>query len=403
VTEVLVTNRVPATATPIGEWLAEVADGVTLITGADAHAGYSQTFPRVYAVPDYSTNAAVELLLEEVCRQRGIRTLIHMTEDDILRCARVRDRFAIPGLRYQDALVWRDKYHMKRTVGGHVPVPQFTIPRDIGDALAFARRVGYPVVVKPRAGFSSHGVTVAGNGAVLARLADGWEPDDVMIESFVPGEIFHIDGFTVGGELLYVTVSRYINNCLSFHEVLPLGSVQLNRGSADFKRGEEFAIKVLRVLPPVDFCPFHLEVFKRPDGEMVFCEIACRLGGAHIMQTLTYATGVNPARLWVRHQAGLEDGPAIARRLADRDQRYGWLLVPPRSGQLVEIREPAGLPFIKDFFVNTAVPRVFAGATGSVDSFISFVVEGRDSADLARNIDHCAQLADSLSRWEDAR
>jgi hypothetical protein len=398
--EFLMTHRIPEFLTPLGEWLAEVADRVTLITDQHAFPTYREVFPDVYAVPGYQANSAVEVLLQEVCRQRPITTLIHVTEDDILRCARVRDQFGISGLRYQQAVAWRDKYEMKRLVTGHVPVPAYTLPGDAGDALDFARTVGYPVVMKPRAGFASRGVTVVADAGELTRLAASWDADDVLLEEFVDGPVFHMDGFTVGQELLYLSVSRYINDCLSFHAALPLGSVQLDRGSEDFRRAERFTAKVLRALPPAGFCPFHLEAFRRPDGELVFCEIACRLGGAHVVPALTHATGVNPARLWVRHQAGLADGPATARGLSDGDGRYGWLLIPPRAGRLLDVREPPSLPFIKDFFVNTSVPREFTGAAGSVDSIMSFVVEGHDSADLTRNVLHCARLAPELSRWE---
>jgi hypothetical protein len=400
--EFLMTHRIPESLTPLGEWLAEVADRLTLITDQHAFSTYQESFPDVYAVPGYSANNAVEVLLQEVCRQRPITTLIHSTEDDILRCARVRDQFGISGLRYQQAVAWRDKYEMKRLVTGHVPVPSHAVPRDVGDALDFARSAGYPVVVKPRTGFASRGVTVVPDADQLTRLADGWDADDVLLEAFVAGPVFHMDGFTDGQELLYLSVSRYLNDCLSFHASLPLGSVQLDRDSDDFRRAESFTAKVLRALPPVGFSPFHLEAFRRPDGELVFCEIACRLGGAHVIPALTYATGVNPARLWIRHQAGLADGPGAAKALADADRRYGWLLIPPRVGRLLEVREPPSLPFIKDFFVDTSVPREFSGATGSVDSVMSFVLEGRDSADLTRNVLHCARLASGLSRWESA-
>jgi hypothetical protein len=399
-TEFLMTHRIPESLTPLGEWLAEVADNVTLITDQHAFPSYHEIFPDVYAVPGYAENSAVEVLLQEVCRQRPITTLIHVTEDDILRCARVRDQFGISGLRYAQALAWRDKYEMKRLLTGHVPVPAHTLPSGAAHALDFARSTGYPVVVKPRAGFASRGVTIVPDAAELTRLAASWDPDDVLLEAFEAGPVFHIDGFTSGQELLYLSVSRYINDCLSFQEALPLGSVQLDRDSEEFSRAEAFTAKVLRALPPAGFCPFHLEVFQRPDGEFAFCEIACRLGGAHVVQALTYATGVNPARLWVRDQAGLADGPQTARRLSDNDGRYGWLLIPPHAGRLLEVRNPPSLPFIKDFYVNTTAPREFTGATGSVDSIMSFVVHGQDSADLTRNVLHCARLAAGLARWE---
>ena len=111
---------------------------------------------------------------------------------------------------------------------------------------------------------------------------------------------------------------------------------------------------------------------------------------------------MNPARLWIRHQAGLADGPGTAKALTDADRRYGWLLIPPRACRLLEVREPPSLPFVKDFFVDTSVPREFTGATGSVDSIMSFVLEGRDSADLTRNVLECARLASGLTRWEPA-
>jgi hypothetical protein len=401
-TEFLMTHRIPQSLTPIGEWLTEIADRITLITDQESYPGYLDTFPVVYAAPGYATSDTVDTLLREICAQRPITTLIHSTEDDILRCARVRDQFGISGLRYQQALAWRDKYEMKRQVKNYVPVPAHTIPGNVEDALEFARGTGYPIVRKPRTGFASHGVTVIADTAQLTRAAASWDTDDLLLEEFVAGPVFHMDGFTVDHELLYLSVSRYLNDCLSFQESLPLGSVQLDRDSDDFHQAQAFTEKVLRALPPVGFSPFHLEAFRRADGELVFCEIACRLGGAHVVQALTHATGVNPARLWIRHQAGLEDGPRIARKLADTGKRYGWLLIPPRPGRLLEVRRPPSLPFIKDFFINVPVPSEFTGATGSVDCIMSFVLEGHNSAALTRHASECVRLAADLSRWDTA-
>jgi hypothetical protein len=397
--EILMIHRIPEAVTPLGDWLADVADRVTLVTGEDGYARYREAFPRVYAVPDYSANPVVEPLLGEICRQRPISTLIHVTEDDILRCARVRDAHDLAGPRHAEVLAWRDKYEMKRAVSAAgVATPRFTVPAGLAEAREFAARAGYPLVVKPRLGYASHGVTLVTTDAGLARCAAAWDPDDVLIESYTEGEVFHVDGFCQDGKVLYVSVSRYVNNCLSFQEGLPLGSAQLDRGTELWHGFADLATQVVAALPPLDFCPFHLEVFRRPDGELVFCEIACRLGGAHIMETLTYATGVNPARLWIRHQAGLDDGPAVA--LDTGGACYGWLLIPPRAGRLVEIHEPAGVPFIKDFIVKTRVPREFDGAHGSTDSVVAFVVEGADSRDVERNLAACIDLAGDLVRWE---
>lgn len=400
--EILIVHRIPATVTPLGSWLREVADRVTLVTSAAAYASYRDAFPRVYAVDDYGADTLVEPLLDAICRERPITALVHVTEDDVLRCARVRDRYGLRGDRHAQALPWRDKYEMKRHVAGAgVTAPAFTVPCDLADARKFAAEHGYPVVIKPRLGMASKGVTRVAMDAHLAACAERWDAADVMLESFVEGDVFHVDGFAHDGVILHVGVSRYVNNCLSFHECLPLGSVQLDRGGALWSAFADIAASVVAALPPLDFCPFHLEVFRRPDsGELVFCEIACRLGGAHIMETSTYSTGVNPARLWIRHQAGLEDGTAM--RFVEGGRRYGWLLIPPRNGRLVGIREPDGVPFIKDFIVKTATPRVFDGAHGSTDSVVAFVVDGEDSAEVEDNLRACIALTDDLTEWEAA-
>jgi len=400
-TEILMTHRIPAATTPLREWLAEAADRITLITSTEAYQDYHDAFPHVYAVPGYPHNPAVETLLGETCQSRPVSTLIHVTEDDILRCARIRDRFGISGLRYPDAIPWRDKHLMKRLVRDRVRVAEFVVPADAVGALKFGGQAGYPVVVKPRADFASHGVALAADPQELLALVASRDRHDLLLESFVSGQMLHIDGFTDHGELLFAVPSRYVNSCMSFQDSVPLGSCQLDPGTAEFSQAVAFAEQVLAAMPPVGFCPFHLEDFQQPDSELVFCEIACRLGGAHIMEALSYATGVNPAGLWIRHQAGLVDGPAIARTLTPGDRRYGWLLIPPRLGRLTAIQQPPPLPFIEDFIVKTPVPRLFTGASGSTDSIMAFVVSGSDSAALEASIRSCADLAADLAVWEE--
>ncbi|MDG9711944.1 ATP-grasp domain-containing protein [Streptomyces sp. DH10] len=394
--------RIPDTVTPLGDWLPEVKDELTLVTSEDAEPGYRRQLPHVLATSSYSTGPEVEDLLDDLCGAGGVRTLVHVTEDDILRCARVRDRHGLPGLRYEQALPWRDKLIMKGIVSGHgVPTPRYLRPASFADAERFAQRVGYPVVVKPRLGYASMGVGLVGDADELRRAAEVWDPDDVMLESFTQGDVLHIDGFMHDGEVLYVQASRYLNNCLSFHDALPLGSVQLDRDGEEHARLARFAERVVAALPPVDFSPFHLEVFRKPGaGELEFCEIACRLGGAHIMEALTYATGVNPARLWIRHQIGLQNGPETP--LADTGRRYGWLLVPPRRGRLVGVSEPPPVEFIKDFIVKTAVPRDFDGAHGSTDSYLAFVVDGASEHEVESNLRKCIDVAAECSEWEGA-
>ena len=402
-TRIVLPLRIPESVTPLGSWLDDVRTEVTLITSTEAEPGYRGGLPDIRVVGEYAAGPEVEELLDELCApddRSSPPTLVHVTEDDILRCARVRDRHGLPGLGYARALPWRDKLLMKEAVAAHgVPTPEFTRPRSAAEAERFAERVGYPVVVKPRRGYASKGVQLVHDAAGLRRAAAEWDPDDVLVESFTRGDVLHIDGFMRDGEVLFVQASRYLNNCLSFQDTLPLGSVQLDRETDEHARLARFTERVVGALPGVDFSPFHLEVFRKPDsGDLEFCEIACRLGGAHIMEALAYSTGVNPAWLWIRHQIGLVDGAEVP--LTDTGRRYGWLLIPPRKGRLTAVREPSGFPFIKDFLVKSAVPREFDGAHGSTDSYLAFVVTGDDEQEVETHLRKCIDIAVDCSDWE---
>lgn len=108
------------------------------------------------------------------------------------------------------------------------------------------------------------------------------------------------------------------------------------RWAAQLDPGDPLAVEltaftraVVAALPPTDRSPFHLEVIiDERTGDLVSCEIACRLGGGHMMETLTLRTGVNPARASVRDQAGLPS-PAV---ITPGRTLYGWILIPPRPG-----------------------------------------------------------------------
>ncbi|KQV95237.1 hypothetical protein [Streptomyces sp. Root369] len=56
---ILLAHRIPAQVTPVGEWLAEVADRVVLITSEEAGPGYAGQFGEVIPVADYSGSDAV--------------------------------------------------------------------------------------------------------------------------------------------------------------------------------------------------------------------------------------------------------------------------------------------------------------------------------------------------------
>ncbi|MFE5732537.1 ATP-grasp domain-containing protein [Streptomyces sp. NPDC056528] len=207
---------------------------------------------------------------------------------------------------------YRDKRLMKRRVAAAgVPTARWaSLPdrADRGDLAAVAERLEFPLVVKPVAGAGTI-------GTITVRSAEELEPSleslgplpyfksrQLIAEEFVTGRELHVDALWNGDEPLFLVVSAYFVNVLSVLEGLkestadtgtPLdGSYVISPEDAPdlYKRVLDLHRDVNRAFG-IDRAVTHLELFERPDGELVFSEIATRLGGAYVGSMLTEVLG----------------------------------------------------------------------------------------------------------------
>lgn len=393
---IAIAHRIPASVTPLADWVPELCDDVVLVTTPECAAGYQEDFRHIRVVTDYSTGGQVESVLEDLASE-GLQRIVSGTEDDVLRVARVREKFGIPGMHTIAARHFIDKYVMKSALAGNVRVPGFAAA---DDPTALARLCGChpgPYVIKPRRGYASRDVKVVRDSRELAAELATRDLGISMVEEFIDGEMFHVDGLMRAGRVQVAFPSAYVNNCLSFQQSTPLGSAQLDDGCPVQRELLAFTRAVVATLPQTPLTPFHLEVFRDREQRLVFCEIACRLGGGHIMETFTHKLGTNPVRIWYRDQAGLppETDPAPA----GRSDNAGFLLVPPRAGTVLAIDRPDLPDFVTGFSINTDCPRTFTGASASTDEMLGFVVQGRDFTEVTTRLQHCMSIANEITHW----
>lgn len=394
---IVVTHRIPAVVTPLADWFAEVADRIVLVTTADCAPGYRGAFAEMIVVENYSTGNDVADQVDRLCRERPVERIICGTEDDIVRIAAIRDKHGISGMGSADAALFTDKLLMKRAVQDRVLTPDFEADVTEPALSNFLDRTGWPVVIKPRRSYGSRGVHVVDRVDRLLAEAAGRPADDTIIEAFVPGVVHHVDGFIRDGHVLVSCPSRYVNDCLSFQDSAPLGSVQLDAHDPVRRELDEFAADVAAALPHTELTPFHLEVFRTEDsGKLIFCEIACRLGGGHILEAMTYRLGINPVSVWYRSQAGLP----VDTQFELRSECFGFLLVPPHRGTLLAIGRPELPDYVTDFFIETTVPKTFAGASASTDSMLAFVVGAADATTVEAHLRTCMSIANHITSWE---
>jgi predicted ATP-grasp superfamily ATP-dependent carboligase len=257
--------------------------------------------------------------------------LVAVSEATLAIAAEVRAALDIPGPRPEDVALYRNKLRMKEAVAkAGIRAPRFASCDNAESTVDFARATGYPLILKPVSGAGSRGVHRIEDEAALTTLLDQIDTADYELEEYVDGPIYHVDGF-VGedSQIPFMAVSRYINDCLSFEAAgQPLGSVVV-QASPLRSRVEEFARRCVSALNMASM-PFHLELFVTAEGDLVFLEIAGRIGGAEVPYLTEKLFGINLFQPWLdAFCEGRVTIPSVT-----GDPSGGWLIIP----------KPAGLP-----------------------------------------------------------
>ena len=225
--------------------------------------------------------------------------VLALSEYDLLDAAHLRAWFGIPGPLPGQIEKVRNKVVMKRLVAEiGLRTPRF-LPLaallDAADAAPWSGRT----VLKPVDGASSEDVTIFesprhARAAVTTRQSGVERLDHgaaqqhrYEVEEFVEGPILHFDGLVMAGRLRVVTASRYIGTCLDYAQGHPLGSVQIPLT----EQAREWVITVLRAVG-IEHGSFHLEAIQNAQN-LVFLEVAGRVGGADVVDTFELATGIH--------------------------------------------------------------------------------------------------------------
>ena len=245
-------------------------------------------------------------LLAETARELATRYTVAgvlcWDEPLVMPAAELADEFGVPGLSIPGVHGCRDKHSCRvRLTAAGLPQPGFHLAIDLDDARAAVTRIGFPVVVKPRALGASMGVSLArdaGEFDAAYRVAHeaslvGDEPyrGGAIIEGFADGPEISIDGAVHKGEYLPMFIARKSTGMPPFFE--ETGHLV---DSADPLLRDEELLRVLAEAPRVlgiENGITHTEV-RLTDRGPVIIEVNGRLGGDLIPLLGKTATGIDP-------------------------------------------------------------------------------------------------------------
>jgi biotin carboxylase len=238
----------------------------------------------------------------------GEVTLHSFDERNLLLAADLRAEFGLPGLRRADVLPFRDKILMKeRVAAAGIRVPRFGRYDAAADFEKITGEVGLPFILKPVDGNSADGVYQIDSPDDFAALpGDFGRPYEY--EEFVDGQIFSVNIVTRDRRSVFAGVTEYLVNSSAVREGRVNADINLIDTDPRVAPMIAFTEAVLDALGRPDGAS-HLELFRTPDGELVFLEVAARFKGLAGVAAMQRNYGVALVNLALEIEAGLASRP----------------------------------------------------------------------------------------------
>ncbi|HVQ93532.1 MAG TPA: ATP-grasp domain-containing protein [Mycobacteriales bacterium] len=269
----------------------------------------------------------------------GFDAIYSTDEGGVVTAAALGHSFGVRAIEPRVAALFRDKSLAKAALrAAGIEAADFRVIEDIVEfpddyALPFR-----PAVLKPVAGGATYRTyvvhTEAELRAVVARERDDKRHRAYILEEFMPGDEWHVDGVMFGGELRFVSVGSYQKTCLTTlaeNDWLRTFSFDPVHDADVYERVTPLAERVLRTLG-LDSGVFHMELFHdRESGRLAFGECAARRGGGLIEEQVFRKFGVSLAEAALRCALGV--APVI--EPVRRPEAVGSVYLPYTSGVLL--------------------------------------------------------------------
>jgi len=231
----------------------------------------------------------------ELCGRRPPRRILGALEQLQVPLAGVRERLGVCGLGVEAALNFRDKDRMKTVLReAGVPCAKHGAARSSAEAHAIAERLGFPLVAKPPAGAAAANTLRVSSPdelqAYLARMPPN-ESRPLLLEEFVVGEEHSFDAVSIGGELVWHSLTHYSPGPLAVLENPWIQWTVLLPREIDHPRYDDVRRIGAQTLDALGMQTglSHMEWFRRDDGSLAVSEIAARPPGAQFTTLISYA------------------------------------------------------------------------------------------------------------------
>ena len=290
-----------------------------------------------------------ERILEVAKKEQISGIVTEQTDIAVPTVAYVAERMNLPGIDYQCALRFTNKYLMRQACEAiGVPVPRHVKASTLQEAVERSAGLNFPIILKPVDNQGSRGVVKLRSAQEIGRYFDAalaYSSDgSVILEEFVHGKEVVIQGFANNSEFKNLVLGDR-----AYFDIpnLFIPKQTLFPSALDPELQEEVLdlnTRLITHLAP-KFGITHSEYLVNPEsGDIFLIETAIRGGGVFISSDLVpLACGIDPTTLLIRIAAGetIEMPTAVTPYAAS-----GYLCFTLPDGIITRITGADALPLI---------------------------------------------------------
>lgn len=261
-----------------------------------------------WRVEDALDPDSIETAVRGIAGQLGetVQRLIGALEELQQPLAEVRHRLGIPGMDREAAWNFRDKSRMKDVFeAAGIPCARHGVASSIEETHSEARRIGFPLVLKPPAGAGARNTLRVADERALEEYLRLMPPDrqrPVLLEEFIVGEEHSFDAVCIGGRPVWHSLTHYRPGPLEVIENPWIQWTVLLPREVDHPRYDDIRSVAARALGALGMGTglTHMEWFRRSDGSLAISEVAARPPGAQFTTLISYAHDIDFYRAWAR-------------------------------------------------------------------------------------------------------
>lgn len=219
--------------------------------------------------------------------------------------ARLRMDFNVTnGFSYALMDEYQSKSHMKAHFAkAGLPSARYQIASTLEKAIAFAKEVGYPIVMKPDVGVGASDTFKIRNDKEMKEAFEKPFSLPMILEEYIKGSCFSFDGITNSKkEILFVTSHQYTDSIMdAVNEHKTIGCYSYKDIPDDIMNAGTRAVQAFDTISRF----FHFEFFRLSEdqhigkkGDIVGLEVNMRPPGGFLPDMINYACDSNVYQLW---------------------------------------------------------------------------------------------------------